>query len=155
TVKKGDLLAQIDPRPFAIQAKQAAATIARDKAQLGAAKVNLDRYEAQRKEGVATQQQVDDWRAQVAQLEATVAADEATASNARLTLDYASIRSPLDGVTGVRLVDAGNVVRQNDPNGIVVITQLDPIVVFFSLPQDDLTAVQRELEKGPVSVEAY
>lgn len=155
SVKKGDLLAQIDPRPFDIQLRQASAAIARDDAQLKAARVNLDRYRDLNKQGLAPSQQVDDQTATVAQLEAVTRGDQAAAANARLSLDYARITSPIDGVTGVRQVDAGNLVHPTDASGLVVITQLDPIAVFFTLPEDDLEPIQAELARGNVAVDAY
>ena len=153
TVKKGDLLAQIDPRPFAIRLHQAEATLARDKAQLRSARATLERYETVRKENLIAQQQLDEQRATVEQQEATIQSDQAQVEQARLQLDYARIRSPIDGVTGVRLVDPGNIVRAGDAGGIVMVTQLDPIAVLFTLPQDDLARVAAAMQKGPLSVE--
>jgi multidrug efflux system membrane fusion protein len=154
-VKKGDLLAQIDPRPFQIQLQQAEAALARDRAQLAGNQRNLDRYTELRKEGLATQQQVDDLRTAVGQVEATLRADQAQIEAARLQLGYARITAPIDGVTGVRMVDPGNLVKATDPNGIVVITQLDPIAVLFTLPQDDLPHVAQQMELGTLAVEAW
>lgn len=153
-VRAGDILAQIDPRPFMNQLHQAEAALARDRAQLANAKVTLDRNVALHREGLASQQQIDDARAQVAQIDATTRADAAQIEAAQLNLDYARVRAPIDGVTGVRLVDAGNVVRTADPTGIVVITALDPVAVIFTLPQDDLPRIQRQLADGPITVEA-
>lgn len=152
-VRRGDLLAQIDPRPFAIMRAQAEAALARDRAQLRASQLTLDRLETVRKQNLIAQQQLDDQRAQVQQLEATIQADQAQLDQARLQLDYARIRSPIDGVTGVRLVDPGNIIRASDPTGIVMVTQLDPIAVLFSLPQDDLPRIATEMAKGPLAVE--
>jgi multidrug efflux system membrane fusion protein len=154
SVKQGTLLAQIDPRPFAIQVHSAQAALARDSAQLRGARLNLQRYAQVRAEKLIAQQQVDDQQTSVDQLAAQVRADEAQVESARLQLDYARITSPIDGVTGVRLVDPGNVVHANDPNGIVIVTQLDPIAVLFTLPQDDLPAVSAQLAKGPLPVTA-
>jgi multidrug efflux system membrane fusion protein len=154
-VKKGDVLALIDPRPFTIQLHQAEAVLARDDAQLRNGKVNLDRYEALRKEGLVPQQQVDDQRAAVDQLEATLRSDKTQIENARLLLDFTRIVSPIDGVTGVRQVDPGNLVHPSDPGGIVVITQIDPMAVIFTLPQDDLQRVQQAMKEGKVIVDAY
>jgi multidrug efflux system membrane fusion protein len=153
-VKKGELLAQIDPRPFDNQLHLAEASQARDRAQLAGARVNLDRYEAMRKDGLTTQQQVDDQRALVAQLDATTRADQAQIDSARLNLDYARVTAPIDGVLGVRLVDSGNVVHPGDASGLVVITAIDPIAVIFTLPQDDLPRVQKALLAGKITVEA-
>lgn len=153
-VKKGDLLAQIDSRPFDLQLHQAEAALARDQAQLRGKQVSLDRDTALRKDGLATQQQVDDDRAAVEQLTATTQADRVQIENAQLMRGYARITSPIDGVTGVRLIDAGNIVRQSDPTGLVVITQIDPIAVLFTLPQDDLPRVAKQMAEGPITVEA-
>lgn len=154
-VKKGDLLAIIDPRPFSIQLQQGTAALARDDANLKNARVNLDRYATLRQQNLIPQQQLDDQRAAVAQLEASTKADEATIASAKLNLDYARITSPIDGVTGVRQVDPGNIVRASDATGIVVVTQLDPIAVLFTLPQDDLPRVQKAIRAGKPAVEAF
>jgi len=154
-VKKGDLLARIDPRPFQNQLAQAQGALARDKAQLEAAKVNLDRYRQLAAKKLIPQQQADDQAAMVGQLEGAVQVDAAAIASAKLNLDYASIRSPIDGVTGVRVVDPGNLVHASDANGLVVITQLDPIALLFSLPQDELPDVMRELQAAALAVEAW
>lgn len=154
-VKKGDLLAQIDPRPFTIQLHQAEAVHARDAAQLKNAKLNLGRYAELRKQNLVPTQQVTDQGAQVEQLEAQLRADVAAEESAKLLLDYAKIVSPIDGVTGVRQVDPGNLVRPGDPTGIVVVTQLDPIAVLFTLPEDDLPAIQRGMQDGQLTVQAW
>jgi multidrug efflux system membrane fusion protein len=154
-VKKGEHLAQIDPRPFSIAARAAEASIARDKANLDNAKLNLERFVSLRGQNLIPQQQVDDQRAMVAQLEATVASDRTVADSARLNLDYAHIVSPIEGVTGVRQVDPGNLVHQNDPTPIVVVTQLDPIGVIFTLPEDDLPRVAKAMSEGKPVVEAW
>jgi membrane fusion protein, multidrug efflux system len=155
-VTKGSPLALVDPRSFTIQLHQAEAAFARDTANLKNAHVNLDRYTALRKEGLVSQQELDDQRATTNQLEATTKADQAQIDSAKLTLEYARIVSPIDGVTGVRLVDPGNIVHPNDASGIVVVTQLDPIAVIFNLPQDDLPRVQRAIAAGkPPTVEAF
>jgi membrane fusion protein, multidrug efflux system len=154
-VRKGELLAQIDPRPFQNQLRQAEGALVRDKAQLAAAKVNLDRYRQLAAKKLIPQQQADDQAALVGQLEGTVAVDEATISSAKLNLDYSSIRSPIDGVTGVRIVDPGNLVHASDANGLIVLTQLDPISVLFSLPQDELPRVMQQLEQSTLTVEAW
>jgi multidrug efflux system membrane fusion protein len=153
-VKKGDLLAQIDPRPFQTQLASANAALARDQAQLAGAEKNLERYTELRQSGLSTQQQLDDQTALVAQLKGTIGADQAAIASARLSLDYARITSPIDGVTGIRLIDQGNLAHVADPGGIVVITTLDPIAVIFTLPQDNLDAIAKELSTGAVAVEA-
>jgi multidrug efflux system membrane fusion protein len=154
-VRRGDVLAQVDPRPFQIQLKQGEGALARDRAQLVGARRNLERYEALAAEKLIPQQQADDQAALVGQLEGAVRVDEAAIASARLNLDYARIRSPIDGVTGIRNVDPGNVVHPGDQNGIVVVTQLDPIAVLFTLPQDQLTPVFTELARAPLPVEAF
>jgi multidrug efflux system membrane fusion protein len=154
TVKKGEQLAQIDPRPFEIQLHQAQAALARDSGQLRGAERDLQRYEAVVTKQLIPQQQVDDQRATVEQLRGAVQGDEATIENAKLQLEYARIKSPIDGVTGVRQVDPGNLVHATDATGIVVVTQLDPIAVIFTLPQDDLARVAAAQVRGPLAVEA-
>ena len=154
TVKRGEILAEIDPRPFAILLHQGQAALARDTGQYEGAKRDLDRYEAVGGQHLLPQQQIDDQRALVEQYRGTVQNDQATIENARLQLDYARIKSPIDGVTGVRLVDPGNIVHAADTGGIVVVAQMDPIAVLFTLPQDDLPDVARQQALGPLEVEA-
>ena len=154
TVKRGEVLAEIDPRPFAILLHQGEAALARDTGQYNGAKRDLDRYEAVGGQHLLPQQQIDDQRALVEQYKGTVQNDQATIENAKLQLDYARIKSPIDGVTGVRLVDPGNIVHQADTGGIVVVTQLDPMAVVFTLPQDDLPDIARQQAQGPLEVEA-
>jgi multidrug efflux system membrane fusion protein len=140
-VKRGDLLAQIDPRPFEIQLHAAEAALARDSAQLRGAERDLMRYEAVVAKQLIPQQQVDDQRATVEQLRGATQGDQAQIENAKLQLDYARIKSPIDGVTGVRQVDQGNIVHAADATGVVIVTQIDPIAVIFTLPQDDLPRI--------------
>jgi len=154
-VKAGELLARIDPRPFQNQLQQALGALERDRAQLEAARRNFERYRQLAAKKLIPQQQADDQAAMVGQFEGAVRVDQATIEVAKLNLDYANIKSPIDGVSGVRIVDAGNLVRASDPNGLVVITQLDPITVLFSLPQDELPRVMQELQRGLLSVEAW
>jgi multidrug efflux system membrane fusion protein len=156
-VKHGEVIAQIDPRPFEIQLHTAEAALARDSAQLRGAERDLVRYEAVVTKQLIPQQQVDDQRATVEQLRGAVQGDLAQIENAKLQLDYARIKSPLDGVTGVRQVDPGNLVHATDTTGIVVITQLDPIAVLFTLPQDDLprVALAQSQAASSLVVEAY
>jgi multidrug efflux system membrane fusion protein len=153
-VKKGDVLMQIDPRPFLIAMHQVDATIARDRAVLANARVNLERFEELLKGGVGSPQQVADQRAEVAKDQAIVAGDVAQLENARLQHEWTKIVSPIDGVTGVRLVDPGNLVKANDATGLVVVTQLDPIAVIFALPQDDLPRISEQMGKGKLVVDA-
>jgi multidrug efflux system membrane fusion protein len=154
-VKRGDLLAQIDPRPFEIQLHTAEATLAKDTSTLNNARLDLARYEELRKGNLIPQQQLDTQRALVAQLEATTKSDQAQIDMARLNLDYAQIRATVTGVTGVRLVDPGNLVHASDATGIVIVTQLDPIAVVFTLPQDDLPRVRRAMRTGKPVVDAH
>lgn len=153
-VKKGDVLVQIDPRPFAIQLESAQAAMGRDQANLKNARVNLERYKTLSQQALISLQQMTDQQATVDQLEAQVRADQAQINAARLNLDYARVTSPIDGVTGVRLVDPGNVVHASDAGGLVVVTQLDPIAVLFTLPEDDLPEITEAMAKGTLDVEA-
>ena len=154
-VRRGQVLAQIDPRPFQIQLHQAEGALARDEAQLKNARLNVERDRQLVAQKLIAQQQLDADVALAGQLEGAVQIDKAAIETARLNLDYARITAPLDGVTGIRLVDPGNVVHASDANGIVVITQLDPISVLFTLPQDQLTPVAEQLARGPLPVDTY
>lgn len=143
-VHTGDLLAQIDPDPFKAQLQQNIAKKGQDEAQLANAKVDLKRYaDLLANEGV-TQQVYDTQKALVNQLEATVKADEAAIESAKVQLNYTTITSPIDGRTGIRLVDQGNIIKASDANGLVVITQLKPISVVFALPQQNLGKIQAQ-----------
>jgi multidrug efflux system membrane fusion protein len=154
-VHKGDLLAQVDPRPYQNALHNAEAALARDTAQLRDARVNLDRYRSLRAQNLIAQQQLDTQQALSEQYEGTTKADQASIDAARLNLDYARIVSPIEGVTGVRLIDVGNIVHAADQTFIVVITQLDPMAVLFTLPEDDLPRVQKEMNAGTIPCEAY
>jgi membrane fusion protein, multidrug efflux system len=154
-VKQGDVLAQIDPRPFQAQLDQARATEARDEAQLANAKLNLDRDTTLAAKDYATRQTVDNEKAQVAQLQATVRADQAAIENAQTQLGYTTIVSPLDGRTGLRLIDRGNIVHANDASGLVLITQVHPIAVLFALPQDHLQDITSAMKEAPLKVFAH
>jgi multidrug efflux system membrane fusion protein len=151
-VKAGDLLAQIDPRPFQAAYDQAVAKKVQDEANLANAKVDLQRFSDLATRNFAPKQQVDTQRATVAQLEAQITGDEAAIDSAKTQLDYTTITSPLTGRTGIRLVDQGNIVHATDAGGLVVITQLQPISVVFTLPESDLAAVQSALRSGPVRI---
>jgi len=155
TVHVGDLLAQIDPRPYQAQLDQATATRERDQAQLTNANANLGRYTTLGKQGWATPQLVETQNAQVGQLQAAIKADEALIEAAQTQLSYTRLTSPINGVTGIRQVDIGNIIHPTDPNGLVVVTQLEPISVIFTLPQTALPKIQQALAKGPLTVEAY
>lgn len=154
-VHRGQVLAQIDPRPFEAQLHSAEGALARDRAQLRDARLNLERYKQLVAQKLIAQQQVDDQAAVAGQAEGAAHADEAAAETARLNLDYARVKAPIDGVVGVRLVDPGNLVRANDTNGLVVLTQLDPAALFVTLPEDALPEVAAAMQRGPVPVEAW
>jgi multidrug efflux system membrane fusion protein len=155
TVHPGDLLGQIDPRPYQAQLDQATANRDRDQAQLANAKANLQRYLPLLAKGFATPQLVDTQKAQVAQLVAAVKSDEAVIESAQTLLSYTRLTAPIDGVTGIRQIDIGNVIHPTDPNGLVVVTQLQPISVIFTLPEADLPQIQQQMAKGPLTVLAY
>lgn len=140
-VRQGQVLAQIDPRPYQLALAQAKANLARDEAQLAGAQVDLNRYETLLKQDSIASQQVDTQRATVRQLTGTIAADKAAIGTAQLNLTYTSVISPVTGRAGIRQVDIGNYLTPSDTNGIVVVTQLDPIDVAFSLPQVQLSAI--------------
>jgi multidrug efflux system membrane fusion protein len=152
TVRKGDLLAQIDPRPNQAAYQQAVATKAKDAAQLANAVRDFDRYTVLQPQDLASKQTVDTQRALVDQLNAQLQIDQAQIDNARTQLDYTRIISPIEGRTGVRLIDPGNIVHAADTTGIVVVTQVQPIAVIFTLPEEDLGAVGAALAAGPVKV---
>jgi multidrug efflux system membrane fusion protein len=154
TVKAGELLAQIDPRPFQAALNQAIAKKAQDQAQLNNTKVNLQRDENLEIRQFATQQAVDNEKASVAQQEAALQGDDAAIENARVQLGYTTIIAPISGRTGIRLIDQGNIVHATDTSGIVTLTQLQPISVIFTLPEDDLSAVSEAQARGPVTVTA-
>ena len=154
-IKKGDLLAKIDPVIYQAQLNQAIAKKAQDEAQLANSKIDLDRYERLAATAAINKQQADTQRALVAQNTALVQADQAAIDNAQAMLGYTTITAPIDGRTGIRMVDEGNYVRSADTNSsIVVITQLQPISVLFNLPQQDLSQVNTAFGKGPLKVEA-
>ncbi|OJU44142.1 MAG: efflux transporter periplasmic adaptor subunit, partial [Alphaproteobacteria bacterium 65-37] len=155
TVKAGDQLAQIDPRPYEAQLQQMKANRDRDQAQLANALANLGRYTDLQTKGYASSQLSDTQKAQVAQLDAAIKADEALIAQAEVQLGYTHLTSPIQGITGVRQVDIGNIIHPTDPNGLVVVTQIEPISLIFTLPQDKLPAIQAEMAKGPLTVVAY
>jgi membrane fusion protein, multidrug efflux system len=147
-VHKGDVLFRLDPALFEAQVRQAEAALARDQAQLANAQADLKRFSDLAKKGFATAQQEETAAAQAKVLAATIAADQAAIDIAKLQLGYAQIRAPLDGKTGRILVRPGNLVKADDTNPLVVINQLQPIAVSFSLPQQTLPALQRRMAKG-------
>ncbi len=147
-VTKGQLLAQIDPRPYRLALTQAQANLARDEAQLNLGRIDLKRYKKLLTQDSIARQQVDTQNALVTQLEGTVAADRAAIGTAKLNLEYTAITAPVSGRIGLRQADIGNYLTPGDTNGIAVITQTDPIDVSFSLPQDQLPAIQARLHGG-------
>jgi multidrug efflux system membrane fusion protein len=155
TVRKGDVLAEIDPRPYKAQLDQAVANQDRDQAQLLNAQANLNRYVPLQAKGFATGQLVDTQKAQVAQLEAAVKSDQAVIENAQVNLSYTQLTASIDGVTGIRQIDEGNIIHPTDANGLVDLTQIQPISLIFTLPQATFPEIQQELAKGPVKVLAY
>jgi multidrug efflux system membrane fusion protein len=155
-VNKGDLLAIIDPRPFQVALDQAQANLFRDQAQLRDAQLNYERFKSLLGEsGAVSQQQVDTQKAAADQLEGAVRADQAQIDNAKLNLVYSHITAPISGRIGLRLVDVGNMVHAADTNPLLVITQLQPIAVLFTLPEDSLQNVSRHMRQGTLAVEAY
>jgi multidrug efflux system membrane fusion protein len=155
-VHQGDLLGEIDPRPYQVQLEQAQGQMARDQAQLKDAKMNLERYRDLAAKDFIARQQVDDQAAAVAQYEAGLKVDQAAIDNAKLLLSYCHITAPISGRVGLRLVDAGNMVHASDPNGLLVITQVQPIAVLFTLPEDELPPVLSRLHSGdPLVTEAF
>jgi multidrug efflux system membrane fusion protein len=155
-VRQGDLLAEIDPRPFEVQLKQAEGQMARDQAALRNAKLDHQRYKDLYDQGYVPKQQVDTQEALVRQSEGIVKADQAQIDNVKLQLIYSRITAPISGRIGLRLVDPGNMVRANDTNGLLVITQLQPIAVVFTIPEDSLPSVLERLNAGEqLTVDAF
>jgi multidrug efflux system membrane fusion protein len=151
-VHKGDLLAQIDPRPSQAAYDQAVATKAKDAALLANAKLDLERYTLLQPQDLASKQTVDTAHALVGQLTAQLQVDQAMIDNAHTQLEYTRITSPITGRTGIRLIDPGNIVRAASTSGIVVVTQVQPISVIFTLPEEDLGQVGAALAAGTVPV---
>jgi len=155
-VHAGDALIEIDPRPYQVMLEQAEGQLAKDQAQLHDVQVDFERYTLLFNEGVIPKQQVDTQQAQVGQFQGAIKADQATIDNAKLQLVYARITAPISGRVGLRLVDQGNIVHASDTTGLLVITQLQPIAVIFTLPQDQLQQVLVKLRGGgQLPVEAY
>jgi len=155
-VREGDSLVEIDPRPYQVQLEQAQGQLAKDQAQLRDVQVDYERFKLLFQEGVIPKQQLDTQQAQVGTFEGAIKADNATIDNARLLITYSHITAPISGRVGLRLVDMGNMVHATDTNGLLVITQLQPIATLFSLPQDQLPQVMGRMKKGaPIVVEAY
>ena len=154
-VHEGDLLAEIDPRPFQVALEQMEGQLARDQAQLTDARLDEARYVELNKEGVIATQQVDTQRATVGQLEGAIRADQAQIDNEKLQLVYCKITAPLTGRVGLRLVDQGNIILAASSAGLVVITQVQPIAVLFTLPEDSLPDVIRHMKNEQLKVQAY
>jgi len=155
-VKNGELLAQIDPRPFQVQLEQAEGQMAHDEALLMNAKIDLERYKILWQQDSIPKQQLDTQEALVLQYEGAIKTDQGQIDNAKLQLIYSRITSPITGRIGLRLVDPGNIIHAADVNGLVVITQLQPITVIFPIPEDNLPPVIAALNKGRrLTVEAY
>ena len=155
-VTRGDLLAEIDPRPFQVQLEQAQGQLARDQAQLANARVDLTRYQTLLSQDSIAQQNVAAQASTVAQLEAALKVDQAAIDSARLNLTYSRITAPISGRVGLRLVDVGNVVSASSTTGLVVITQVEPIAVVFTLPEDALRTVLPRIRDGAtLPVDAY
>jgi membrane fusion protein, multidrug efflux system len=154
-VKQGELLAEIDPRPYEVQLSQTQATLFKDQAALRDARLNLERFQQLYKDGVIPKQQFDTQGSLEAQLDGAVRADQAQVDTVKLNLSYTRITAPVSGRIGLRQIDVGNMVHASDPNGLLVITQLQPIAVIFSLPQDNLQAVSQHMNKGRLAVDAY
>jgi len=155
-VKQGELLAVIDPRPYQVALSQAEAQLFKDQASLRDAQLNYERYKGLLQDsGAMSQQQVDTQKATADQLEGAVRSDQSAVDNAKLNLVYCHITSPISGRIGLRLVDIGNMVHATDTNPLLVITQLQPIAVIFTLPQDDIPEVMQHMQHGTLEVDAY
>jgi membrane fusion protein, multidrug efflux system len=154
-VKEGDLLIVIDPRPYQVQLEQMEAQLFKDKASLRDAKLNLDRYTTLIPSGSIAQQQVDTQQSTVDQLEGQVRTDQAQIDNAKLQIVYCNITAPFTGRVGLRQVDPGNIVHATDTNPMLVLTQLQPIAVIFTLPEDQLPSVAQHMRNASLQVDAY
>ena len=155
-VRKGDPLLEIDPRPYQAQLTQAEGQLARDQAVLNEAKIDFERYQQAFRRNAIAKQQLDDQQQVVLQDQGTVKNDEGNLANARVNLEYTRITSPIDGRVGLRLVDPGNIVQANSSTALVVITQLQPITVIFSIAEDHLSKIQQQLRKGHrLTVDAF
>jgi multidrug efflux system membrane fusion protein len=154
-VKEGDLLIVIDPRPYQVQLEQMQAQLFKDQASLRDAKLNLDRYTTLIPSGSIAQQQVDTQKSLVDQLEGQVRTDQAQIDNAKLQIVYSNITAPFTGRVGLRQVDPGNIVHATDTNPMLVLTQLQPIAVVFTLPEDQLPTVAGHMKNSTLAVEAY
>lgn len=151
-VHKGDFLAQIDPRPYQVALEQAQGQLAHDTALLAQSQVDLARYQTLNRQDSISKQQYQDQIYLVKQYQGTIAVDQAAIDNAKLNLIYCHITSPVDGRVGLRLVDPGNYVQTSDTSGLFVLTQLQPISVIFTLPEDDVPQVERQMRGGTLAV---
>jgi membrane fusion protein, multidrug efflux system len=154
-VKQGDLLIVIDPRPYQVQLEQMQAQLFKDQASLRDAKLNLDRYTALIPSGSIAQQQVDTQKSLVDQLDGQVRTDQAQIDNAKLQIVYCNITAPFTGRVGLRQVDPGNIVHATDTNPMLILTQLQPIAVIFTLPEDQLPTVAQHMKNATLRVDAY
>jgi membrane fusion protein, multidrug efflux system len=156
-VHAGDLLAQIDPRPYQALIEQYTGNLERDQAQLTNAEANLTRYNKLGAQGWATPQLVETQKAQVGQLQAAIKTDQALIDAAKVELSFTRLTSPIDGVAGIRQIDVGNIISPSTTNGLVVVTQLNPISLIFTLPETDLPKIQQQQQKisAPLKVMAY
>ena len=155
-VRKGDLLAEIDPRPFQVQLAQAEGQMARNQALLKNAQRDLERFKVLLGRDLISKQEFDAQLAQIDQYEGTLKSDQAQIDSAKLQLTYSRITAPISGRIGLRLFDEGNMVQANDSNGLAVITQLQPITVLFNIPQDDLPPLLKKMQSGQkLVVEAF
>src|SRR5271155_5260354 len=157
TVHAGDLLAQIDPRPYQAMIDQYTGNLERDQAQLINAQANLTRYTTLGEKGWATPQLVETQKAQVGQLQAAIKADQALIDSAKVELSFTRLTSPIDGVVGIRQIDVGNIISPSSTNGLVVVTQINPISLIFTLPETSLPQIQQQQQKTktPLQVLAY
>jgi multidrug efflux system membrane fusion protein len=155
-LREGDLLAEIDPRPYQVQLMQAEGQLAKDEAALSNARLDLDRYKVLLSQDSVSRQQLDTQTTVVSQAEAAIKSDQAQVEGAKLSLTYCRITAPITGVVGLRLMDQGNMVHANDPNGLAVMTQQQPIAVTFTIPADHLPPVLERMKSGAVlPVEAW
>jgi len=157
TVHAGDLLAQIDPRPYQALIDQYTGNLERDQAQLINAQANLTRYTSLGDKGWATPQLIETQKAQVGQLQAAIKADQALIDAAKVQLSFTRLTSPIDGVVGIRQIDVGNIISPSSTNGLVVVTEIDPISLIFTLPETVLPLIQQQQQKSkaPLEVSAY
>src|ERR1700724_2615973 len=156
-VHDGDLLAQIDPRPYQALVGQYTGNLERDQAQLKNAQANLTRYTTLGHEGWATPQLIETQQAQVGELQAAIKTDNALIDAAKVQLSYTRLMAPIDGVVGIRQIDVGNIISPSNTSGLVVVTQLDPISLIFTLPETSLPQIQQQQQKTktPLTVFAY